>query len=407
MRHMLERRVVVTGVGVVSALGFTRECFWRALAEGRCAIATIEAVDCSALKFSLGAEVKHFDPLLWLTPKDAGLMDRSTQFAVVAAIEAVADSGADVRGERAAAVTGCSLGGKCTEDETYRLLYEEKRTRFEPLTIPRAMTNAGASCISMRHGITGPCYTISTACASAAHAIGQAFWMVRSGLVDVAVTGGNEAPFTRAMLRGWESLRVVSPEPCRPFSRDRRGLTLGEGAAMLVLESLEAAQARGAHIYAEIRGFGMSADAGHITMPSADGAARAMRAALSDADLASEQIGYINAHGTGTAANDATETQAIREVFPNPPAVSATKSMHGHALGAAGALEAAATVLALDRHLLPPTANFTAPDPHCDLDVIPNAARSLHVEAALSNSFAFGGLNAVLAFARVDSKQNP
>ena len=397
------RRVVVTGIGVVSALGLDRETFWQGLSQGRCGIGPIEAVDCSAMKFNIGAEVRGFDPLSSLTPKDAGLMDRSTHFAVVAAMEAVADARTEVRGQRTAVVTGCSLGGKCTEDETYRGLYEEKRTRFEPLTIPRAMTNAGASCISMRHGITGPCYTVSTACASAAHAIGQAFWMVRSGLVDMALTGGHEAPFTLGMLRGWESMRVVSPEPCRPFSKDRRGLTLGEGAAMFVLETLESAQARGAHMYAEISGFGMSADAGHITMPSADGAARAMRAALRDAGLAPEQIGYINAHGTGTAANDVTETQAIRDVFPSPPPVSSTKSMHGHALGAAGALEAAATLLALDRGILPPTVNFGLADPDCPLDVIANVARSEQVDAALSNSFAFGGLNAVLAFGRVAS----
>jgi nodulation protein E len=396
--------VVVTGIGVVSALGVDREVFWRSLTEGRCGIEPIEAVDCSALKFSLGAEVKGFDPLAWLAAKEAGMMDRSTQFAVVAAMEALAESGAEARGERAAVVTGCSLGGKHTEDEAYQGLYAEKRTRFEPLTIPRTMTNAGASWISMRHGITGPCYTVSTACASAAHAMGQAFWMVRSGLAEVAVTGGNDAPFTLGMLRGWESMRVVSPEPCRPFSQDRRGLSLGEGAAMFVLESWDAARARGAHMYAEIRGLGMSADAGHITMPSADGAARAMRAALRDAGLAAEQIGYINAHGTGTAVNDATETRAIREVFPVPPPVSSTKSMHGHALGAAGALEAAATVLALDRGVLPPTVNFRAADAQCDLDVIPNTARTLSVEAALSNSFAFGGLNAVLAFARVPDR---
>lgn len=392
---------MVTGIGVVSALGLDREAFWSGLTDGRCGIGPIEAVDCSALKFNLGAEVRGFNALTRLTEKEAGLMDRSTQLAVAAAMEAVENAGVPVGGERTAVVTGCSLGGKCTEDETYRHLYEEKRTRFDPLTIPRVMTNAGASCISMRFGITGPCYTLSTACASASHAMGQAFWMVRSGLVDMAVTGGHEAPFTLAMLRGWESMRVVSPEPCRPFSKDRRGLTLGEGAAMFVLESLEAAVARGAHIYAEMRGFGMSADAGHITMPAKDGAARAMRAAMRDGGLAAEEIGYINAHGTGTAANDVTETQAIREVFGTPPPVSSTKSMHGHALGAAGALEGAATVLALDRGVLPPTVNFGAPDEQCELDAIPNAARAVQVEAALSNSFAFGGLNAVLAFGRV------
>ena len=350
---------MVTGIGVISALGLDRELFWRGLIDGRCGIEPIDAVDCSGLKFRLGAEVKRFDPLAWLTAKEAEMMDRSTQFAVAAAMEALADSGAEARGETAAVVTGCALGGKLTEDKTYLGLYQEQRTRFDPLTIPRTMTNAGASWISMRHGATGPCYTVSTACASASHAMGQAFWMVRSGLTEVAVAGGHEAPFTLGMLRGWESMRVVSPEPCRPFSQDRRGLTLGEGAAMFVLEPLDAARARGAHMYAEIRGLGMSADAGHITMPSADGAARAMRAALRDAGLAAEQIGYINAHGTGTAVNDATEARAIREVFPAPPPVSSTKSMHGHALGAAGALEAAATVLALDRGVLPlPSSEF-------------------------------------------------
>lgn len=397
----MNRRVAVTGVGVVSALGANREEFWQSLTAGRCGIAPIEAVDCSELRFQLGAEVKHFDPSMWsLTAKDAAAMDRSTRFAVAAAAEAVADSGCVVSGERSAVVTGCSLGGKCTEDETYQGLYAGKRTRFDPMTIPRVMTNAGASCISMRHEITGPCYTLSTACASAAHAIGQAFWMVRSGLVDVAVAGGHEAPFTLGMLRGWESLRVMSPEPCRPFSKDRRGLTLGEGAAMLVLEPLEDALVRGARIYAEVRGFGMSADAGHITMPSAAGAVRAMLAALRDASLAPGEIGYINAHGTGTAANDVTETQAIRTVFADTlPRVSSTKSMHGHALGASPALEAAATILALAHKVLPPTMNFTEADEQCNLDVIPNAARAApHLTAALSNSFAFGGLNAVLAF---------
>jgi nodulation protein E len=262
------------------------------------------------------------------------------------------------------------------------------------------MTSASASRISMHHGITGPCHTVSTACASAAHAIGQAFWLVRSGVVDAAVTGGTEAPITLGMLRAWEAMRVVAPDTCRPFSRDRRGLILGEGAGMIVLERLDAALARGARIHAEICGFGMSSDAGHLTAPSADGAARAMTAALRDAVMESADVGYINAHGTGTPANDATETRAIRTVFAAPPPVSSTKSMHGHALGASPALEAVATILALRDGMLPPTANFTEADPECDLDVIPNVARLAQVQAALSNSFAFGGLNAVLAFRR-------
>jgi nodulation protein E len=234
--------------------------------------------------------------------------------------------------------------------------------------------------------------------------MGQAFWMVRSGAVRMAIAGGSEAVFSLGFLKAWEAMRVVSPDTCRPFSRDRKGLILGEGGAMLVLEDLEAARSRGAKIYGEIAGFGMSSDAFHITQPSADGAARALQACLDDAELDPESVAYINAHGTATQANDATETAAIRKVFGSHAgklAVSSTKSMHGHALGAAGALEAVATLLALDRGILPPTANFTEPDPACDLDVVPNQAREAQVEYALSNSFAFGGLNAVLAFRRV------
>ena len=392
------RRVVVTGVGVVSALGVGVTPFWNGLRAGTSGIGPIRSVDCSALKFSIGAEVPGFDPLHYFDAKTAEQLDRSVQFAGVAAVEAINGSGAVFVPERTAVVTGCAIGGKPTEDDTYRQLYAEGRTRFDPMSIPKVMTSASASRISMHHGITGPCYTVSTACASAAHAIGQAFWMVRSGLVDAAVTGGTEAPMTLGMLRAWEAMRVVAPDTCRPFSRDRRGMILGEGAAVVVLEDLDAAVARGARIHAEICGFGMSSDAGHLTMPSAEGAARAMTAALRDGGLDASQVGYINAHGTGTPVNDATETRAIRAVCADPPPVSSTKSMHGHALGASPALEAVATVLALRDGVLPPTANFVDVDPDCALDVVANEARAVAVEAALSNSFAFGGLNAVLAF---------
>jgi nodulation protein E len=395
------RRVAITGIGVVSAIGHDREAFWRALSAGQSGIAPITSVDCSALKIKQGAEVRGFDPSPHIEPKQAAHMDRSAQLAIAAAAEALAESQVEIVPERKAAILGCCIGGKVTDDTVYRELYQENRTRFDPLTIPRIMANASASWISMRHGIKGPCYTVSTACASAAHAIGQALWLIRNGVVDVALAGGNEAPFTLGMLRGWEAMRVVAPDTCRPFSLQRKGLILGEGAAVLVLEPLESALARGTHVYAELAGFGMTSDAGHLTMPSADGAARAMRAALTDAALAPEQVTYINAHGTGTAANDSTETRAIHDVFARTPLVSSTKSMHGHTLGAAGALEAAATVLSLDRGLLPPTINFLEPDPECDLDVIPNSARAFQAEAALSNSFAFGGLNAVLAFRAV------
>jgi nodulation protein E len=263
------------------------------------------------------------------------------------------------------------------------------------------MANAGASHISMEFGITGPAYTVSTACSSANHAIGQAFRMVRDGDVELAIAGGSEAPFGFGMMKAFEAMRVVSPDTCRPFSKGRRGFILGEGGAMLILEPLDAAMARGATVYAEIVGFGMSSDAQHITHLSSEGPVRAMRAALRDAELLPEQIGYINAHGSGTQINDAMETCAIRKLFgahAERLAVSSTKSLHGHALGATGALEAVCAILALKNGLLPPTANFTEPDPECDLDVVPNRARPAHVEFALSNSFAFGGLNAVLAF---------
>jgi nodulation protein E len=310
--------------------------------------------------------------------------------------------------ETAAIVTGSCVGGQSTEDIGFQELYKFARNRVHPLTIPKTMANAGASHISMEFGITGPSFTISTACSSAGHAIGQAFQMIRTGQTDLAITGGSEATFSVGILKAWEAMRVVSPDTCRPFSKDRRGMILGEGGAMLVLEPLEAAVARGVRIHAEIVGCGMSSDACHITQPSSEGAARAMRAALRDAGLRPEQIGYINAHGTGTAANDSSEAAAIRAVFGahvDRLAVSSTKSMHGHTLGAAAALEGLATVLALRDGVLPPTANFNERDPECDLDVIPNQAREAQVEWALSNSFAFGGLNAVLALRRASVGQ--
>jgi nodulation protein E len=364
-------------------------------------IRPITLVDRSLLRFANGAEVPDYDCSAHFEPKDADLLDRFAQFAVIAARAAVKDAGIVPRGDRTAIVTGSCVGGQSTEDAGFWSLYGEKNTRVLPLTIPRTMENAGASRISMEMGITGPAFTISTACSSANHAIGHAFWLVRQGTVDAAITGGSEAPFGMGMLKAWEAMRVVSPDTCRPFSKDRRGLVLGEGGAMLVFEDMDCARARGARIYAEVVGFGMSADAHHITQPSPAGAARAMRAALNDGGVAPEQVGYVNAHGTGTPANDPAECAAIREVFgahAERLAVSSTKSMHGHALGAAGAIEAVATVLALARGVLPPTANYTTPDPQCDLDVIPNRSRPAEVECALSNSFAFGGLNAVLLF---------
>ena len=401
---MAQRRVAITGLGVISALGRDRHEFWQALRQGRSGIAAIEGADRTQLRFANGAEVRNYNSLDHFPQKEADLLDRFAQFAVIPAREAIAASGLEwtpERRRRTAIVTGCCVGGQATEDAGFVDLYRDRRGRVHPLTIPRIMANAGASYLSMEFGVTGPVYTVSTACSSANHAIGQAFWMVREGIVDLALTGGSEAIFSLGFLKAWEAMRVVAPDTCRPFSRDRKGLILGEGGAMLVLEPLEAARARGAKIFAELAGFGMSSDAHHITQPSVDGPASAMRLALEDAALDAEQVGYINAHGTGTPANDPTETAAIRAVFGAHAAklgVSSTKSMHGHALGAAGAIEAVATTLALAEGVLPPTANYLGLDPQCDLDVIPNTARERRVEYALSNSFAFGGLNAVLAF---------
>lgn len=395
----MNRRVAVTGMGVIAAPGNTRASFWESLCEGRSAIRPITQVE--GLRFPNAAEVVNFHATDFMDAKEADLLDRFTQFALIAAREAVSDAGVEIAGGRTAVITGTSAGGKISEDREFHSLYAQNTGRVHPLTIPRTMANAATSRIALEYGITGPSFTVSTACASAAHAIGQAYWMVRNGQVDAAIAGGSEAPFSLGFLKAWEAMRIVAPDTCRPFSRDRRGLILGEGAAMLVLEPLESARARGAHVWGEIAGFGMSSDAHHLTQPLARGAAQSMRLALQDARIEPDVIGYINAHGTGTQANDVTEAAAIRDVFgvrADSLPVSSTKSMHGHALGAAGALEAVATLLALHDSVLPPTANFTEPDPACALDVVPNAAREAKLEWALSNSFAFGGLNAVLAF---------
>jgi nodulation protein E len=397
------RRVAITGLGSICALGRTVSEMAESLWAGRACIGPIESADMSQIRFQNGAEVRGYSHQPYFDDRRADFMDRFAQFAVIAAREAVTDAGIEWTPElreTAAIITGSCVGGQSTEDIGFHEVYKLSHNRVHPRTSPKTMANAGASHISMEFGITGPSFTISTACSSAGHAIGQAFQMIRSGQTDLAITGGSEATFSFGILKAWEAMRVVSPDTCRPFSKDRRGMILGEGGAMLVLEPLEAAVARGARIHAEMVGFGMSSDACHITQPSSEGAARAMRAALRDAALQPEQVGYVNAHGTGTAANDSSEAGAIRAVFgahADRLAVSSTKSMHGHALGAAAALECLATALALRDGILPPTANFNERDPDCDLDVIPNAARKAQVEWALSNSFAFGGLNAVLA----------
>jgi len=405
---MPKRRVVITGLGVISALGRDRVEYWASLSRGIPGIGPLEAVDRSRLRFQNAAEVRGYRMEDYFDEGRAPLLDRFAQFGLIAAREAILLSGIEwtpqLR-ERTGIVTGTAVGGQTTEDEAFWDLYHLNRPRTNPLSIPRVMANAVTSHISMEYGFTGPSFTVSTACSSANHAIGLAYWMVRDGTVDVAVSGGSEAPMSYANLKAWEAMRVVSPDTCRPFSKGRSGIILGEGSGMLVLECMDAARARGATIYGEIVGFGMSSDAHHITQPNPEGAGRAVKAALDDGELRQEMIGYINAHGTGTQSNDPMETIAIRNVFgkhADELAVSSTKSMHGHALGAAGALEAIATILALQNGILPPTANFIEPDPACNLDVIPNEPRKASCEYALSHSFAFGGLNAVLAFRRAE-----
>jgi nodulation protein E len=397
-------RVVVTGLGAVTPLGHTATSYWEKLKAGVSGLGPITLTPANEeLTQKVAAEVKDFDPLKHFAERQLSTLDRISQFAVVAAREAIAQSGLAFDmplSARTATIVGTGVGGQTTHDDSFRRVYVDKRTRVFPLTIPKLMVNAPASQVSMACGLRGPAFAIASACASATHAIGIAFHMVRSGQVDCAVTGGAEACITFGTLRGWEAMRVMSPDVCRPFSKDRMGLVLGEGAAMMVLEPLERAQARGADILGELVGFGMSADAADLTAPDQGGMVRAMREALADAKLSPEDVQYVNAHGTGTAANDETETKALHEAFgahAKKLAISSTKSMVGHALGAAGALELVATFLAVREGIVPPTIGYLGPDPACDLDYVPNAARDFKVEAAVSNSFAFGGLNAVLA----------
>jgi nodulation protein E len=402
---MSRRRVAITGLGAISALGNNIPETWDAVCHGRSGVAPIQGVDVADMRFQNGAQVSNYDPLAHFTANRALYMDPFAQFAVIAAREAIVDSRIaftpELR-ENTAIVTGSGLGGQSTLGAGLAKLYLNEPLRIDgPLIVPRAMANAGASHISMEFCITGPAYTVCTACCSASHAIGQAFRMVRDGDAELALAGGSEAPFGYGILRAFEAMRVVAPDTCRPFSKGRRGFILGEGGAMFVMEPMDEALARGATIHAEIVGFGMSSDAQHITQLSVNGPVRAMRAALRDAGIDPQQIGYINAHGSGTQMNDAVETRAIRELFgthADSLAVSSTKSLHGHALGATGALEAACTILALERGMLPPTANFLEADPDCNLDIVPNHTRPAQVEFALSNSFAFGGHNVVLAF---------
>jgi len=402
----MTHRVVVTGWGVVSSIGHTAASFWPNLVAGVSGIADATIIPTDRLTQKRVAEVKDFDPRRHFDERQTAMLDRVSQFAVVAAREAIAQSGLafdQELSERTATIIGTGVGGQSTQDENYKRLYADQAKRLHPLTIPKLMVNAPASQVSMLCGLRGPCFAIASACASGTHAIGTAFHLVRSGAVTCAVTGGADACIAFGTMKGWEAMRVMAPDTCRPFSRDRKGLIIGEGAAALVLERLEHAERRSATILGEILGFGMSSDAHDLVSPEADGMRRAIEAALADGRLTAADIQYVNAHGTGTVANDETETAVLKRVFgPRAPEImiSSTKSMLGHALGAAGALELVATLMSIKEAIVPPTINYLGPDPACDLDCVPNEARRLLISAALSNSFAFGGLNAVLAVGR-------
>jgi len=399
---MVEHRVVITGLGSISALGLNTKEFWKALKEGRSAIHPV-SVPMQGVKISKAAEVPNFDPEKYFSSDELNVLDRYSQLAVIAAQEAADDAGL-VCNEKiltdAAAIIGTGCGGKHTDEATYDNLYKQQRSRVTPLTIPKGMPSAAASMVSVHLGIRGPAFVLASACASGSHAIIQGMTMIKSGMIDVALVGGADAPFTYGLLKSWDALRVSSNDTCRPFCKDRSGLVLGEGAGMLVLESEEHAKARDAKIYAEIAGCGMTSDAGHITRPDVTGIINAIQNTLHHAEISPEQVDYINAHGTGTQINDSTETEAIKSVFGEHAKellISSTKSMHGHALGASSALELVAATLTVNHDVIPPTANFTEAADDCDLDYVPNVARDKEVNIALSNSFAFGGLNTVVA----------
>lgn len=396
-------RVVVTGTGIVSPLGLDTATYWANLKEGKSGIAAPTVVPAELLQKEMVAEIKDFDPKDHFSERVISSLDRVSQFAVVAAREAAKASGLsfeDGLADRTAVIMGTGVGGSNTIDEGYKRLYGEHASRVYPLTVPKLMPNAPASQVSMQLGLRGPSFGVVSACSSATHAIGLAFHMVRAGIADAAVAGGAESCINLGTLKSWEALRVMANDTCRPFSRDRKGLVLGEGAGAVVLETLENATKRGATILAEVLGFGMTADAKDLTNPDAGGMARAITQCLADGGLTADDIDYINAHGTGTLANDLTETQAIKSALgarAHAVPISSTKSMVGHALGAAGALEFVATILAIRDQIAPPTMGYLGPDQACDLDYVPNAARDATIDVAMSNSFAFGGLNAVLA----------
>lgn len=400
-------RVAITGAGTINALGLDVASTFEAMREGRCGIGPLDFRDVDRLSIRIGGQVRNWQPEDHFNRQQIVLYDKFTQFTLLAARQAVAQSGLIFDGDLGLAsgvILGTAAGGVTTWDDNYRAVYEEGKNRVHPFVVPKLMNNAAASHVSMDFGLLGPSFTVATACASSNHAMGMAFNMVRSGAAKVILTGGSESMLCFGGVKAWEGLRVMSKDACRPFSATRNGMVQGEGAGVFVFEDWDHAVARGADILAEVVGFSMSSDAQDIVTPSAIGAQRAITGAMLDASLSPDKIGYINAHGTGTAANDKTECAAVANAFGHHAdklMMSSTKSMHGHLIGGTGAVELLACIMALRDGVIAPTIGYEEPDPECALDIVPNQAREVRVEAVLSNAFAFGGLNAVLALRRV------
>jgi nodulation protein E len=400
------RRVVVTGQGVVTPVGTDVPKFWAALKKGTCGIGEIKGFSTEDLYITIAGEVTDFEPRERLKSKQLLLADRYSQFAGCAAQEAVRQSGLEVplEGEksyRAASIIGSGIGGLTTLELSYRALFKENKRATHPLTLLKSIGSSAAAHVSIEYGIKGPCFGVVSACSTATHSIGLVYRMIREGLIDLGLAGASEASLAWGSTRAWQAMRVLSPDGLRPFSKNRNGTVLGEGGGVMLLEELEHAKERGAPILAELIGYGMTADAADMVNPSIDGASMAMQMALDDAGIAAKDIDYLNAHGTATAVNDVNETRAIKRVFgkaANDVSISSTKSMHGHCLGGGGSIEATAAIMALNDNFVPPTIGLTEPDPECDLDYTPNVGHERDVSYSMSNSFAFGGLNAVLVF---------
>ncbi len=401
------KRVVITGSGTINALGHSVPETLAAMREGRCGIGPLEFRDVERLNIRIGGQVRGFEATEVFNRQQLSLYDRFTQFTLIAAKEAIAQAGiefSDDLAARSGVVLGTAGGGVSTWDDNYRSVYEDGKNRVHPFVVPKLMNNAAASHVSMKYNLRGPSFAVSTACASSNHAMAQAFALVRSGMAPVMVTGGSESMLCFGGVKAWEGLRVMSREACRPFSLGRDGMVQGEGAGIFVFEEFEHARARGAEILCEVAGIGMSSDAADIVMPSKQGAARAISGAMADGGINPGDVGYINAHGTGTNANDKTECAAVADVFGTHAdrlMISSTKSMHGHLIGGTGAVELLACIMALRDGVIAPTIGYEEPDPECALDVVPNQAREADVSVVLSNAFAFGGMNAVLALRRV------